>query len=73
MGVGSTGVAALRAGRRFIGVDADKNYYRAATDRLAKEVEAPAQLLIAPKRRREAAPPDAVLPEQRSLAFREAA
>jgi site-specific DNA-methyltransferase (adenine-specific)/modification methylase len=34
MGVGSTGVAALRLGRRFIGVEIDKAYFRATQNRL---------------------------------------
>lgn len=34
MGVGSTGVAALKQGRRFIGVEIDKKYYKAAEKRL---------------------------------------
>jgi site-specific DNA-methyltransferase (adenine-specific)/modification methylase len=35
MGVGSTGVAALEAGRRFTGFEADEGYFRAAEKRLA--------------------------------------
>lgn len=34
MGVGSTGVAALQLGRRFVGCEIDKNYYDAAKQRL---------------------------------------
>lgn len=34
MGVGSTGVAALSMGRRFIGVEIDQNYFEAATKRI---------------------------------------
>ena len=34
MGVGSTGVAALRQGRRFIGFDIDAEYVEAARNRL---------------------------------------
>lgn len=35
MGSGSTGVAALQAGRRFIGVEIDKTYFKIAEKRLA--------------------------------------
>jgi site-specific DNA-methyltransferase (adenine-specific)/modification methylase len=34
MGVGSTGVAALRLGREFIGIEIDENYFQAAENRL---------------------------------------
>jgi len=34
MGVGSTGVAALRLGREFIGTEIDENYFQAAENRL---------------------------------------
>ena len=34
MGVGSTGVAALELGRKFIGVELEKNYYQAARIRI---------------------------------------
>lgn len=34
MGVGSTGVAALEMGRKFIGVELEKNYYQAARIRI---------------------------------------
>ncbi len=34
MGVGSTGVAALRIGRRFVGVDLEEHYVKAASKRL---------------------------------------
>lgn len=34
MGSGSTGVAALNAGRRFIGIEIDPDYYRAAVSRI---------------------------------------
>lgn len=35
MGVGSTGVAAVQLGRRFIGMEIDKTYFEAAEQRLA--------------------------------------
>ena len=34
MGVGSTGEAAIRNGRRFIGIELDKTYFKAAKKRL---------------------------------------
>lgn len=34
MGVGSTGVAALGAGRKFIGIEAEREYYEAAEKRI---------------------------------------
>lgn len=34
MGVGSTGVAALNLGRKFIGVEIDETYFRAAEKQL---------------------------------------
>ncbi len=38
MGSGSTGVAALRMGRSFIGIERDESYFKAAADRLLTEV-----------------------------------
>lgn len=37
MGSGSTGVAALRTGRRFVGIERDDGYCRVARERLAAE------------------------------------
>ena len=39
MGVGSTGVAALELNRRFIGVELDADYFKAARERLEKVIE----------------------------------
>lgn len=41
MGVGSTGVAALRQGRRFIGFDIDAEYVEAARNRLKDTIATP--------------------------------
>ena len=38
MGVGSTGVAAIKLGRKFIGVEIDKSYYEAASRRVNEEL-----------------------------------
>ena len=38
MGSGSTGVACVRTGRRFIGMELSEEYYQTATERIAKEV-----------------------------------
>lgn len=45
MGVGSTGVAAIELGRRFIGVELDKNYFLAAKNRLDKTLSGRNQLI----------------------------
>lgn len=37
MGSGSTGVAALRCGRRFIGIETDRNYFEIARQRLLEQ------------------------------------
>jgi hypothetical protein len=36
LGYGSTGVAAVQLGRRFIGSEIDQNYYRTAADRISR-------------------------------------
>lgn len=39
MGVGSTGVAALRLGRKFIGIEKDERYYDTACERILKSLD----------------------------------
>ena len=39
MGSGTTGVAALRAGRRFVGVEKEERWFDVAVDRIRAEVE----------------------------------
>lgn len=39
MGSGSTGIAAIRTGRRFIGIEIDPSHFETAVDRIRKEVE----------------------------------
>lgn len=39
MGVGSTGVAAMRSGRHFLGVELDQKYHRAARARLGRQAK----------------------------------
>ena len=36
MGIGSTGIAAVRNGREFIGIEIDKKYYDIALQRIEK-------------------------------------
>lgn len=42
MGSGSTGVACVRAGRRFIGMEKDAHFYRVAVDRIEQEAQSAA-------------------------------
>jgi len=37
MGSGTTGVAALKLGRKFIGIEIDEKYFDIAVDRISKE------------------------------------
>lgn len=39
MGSGTTGVACLRTGRNFVGIELDGAYYKTACDRIAKELD----------------------------------
>lgn len=45
MGSGSTGVACLRTGRRFIGIEKDPHYFQTAKERLEKETAQRANLV----------------------------
>lgn len=36
MGSGSTGVACINTGRKFLGIELDPHYFEAARDRIAK-------------------------------------
>jgi site-specific DNA-methyltransferase (adenine-specific) len=44
MGSGTTGVAALRAGRQFIGIEMDAAYFAIAEQRITEERNRPKQL-----------------------------
>jgi site-specific DNA-methyltransferase (adenine-specific) len=44
MGSGTTGVAALRAGRQFVGIEMDATYFAIAQQRIAEEQNRPRQL-----------------------------
>lgn len=39
MGSGSTGVAALKNNRKFIGIEKDENYFNIAKERISNEIE----------------------------------
>lgn len=47
MGSGTTGIAAVRAGREFIGIEIDQTHFDTACRRIAKELETPP--LFAPR------------------------
>lgn len=49
MGSGTTAVAAVRSGRRYLGYDTDEGYARAARDRLATEVAASSSAVPEPR------------------------
>lgn len=38
MGSGTTGIACIRTGRKFIGIEKDRKYFDAACDRLDREL-----------------------------------
>lgn len=39
MGSGTTGIACIRSGRKFIGIEKDRNYYEIARERLRSEMQ----------------------------------
>jgi site-specific DNA-methyltransferase (adenine-specific) len=39
MGSGTTGIACLRTGRNFIGIERDAAHYKTACDRIAHELD----------------------------------
>ena len=39
MGSGSTGVACMNTGRRFIGIELDENYFNIAKDRIENSIK----------------------------------
>jgi site-specific DNA-methyltransferase (adenine-specific) len=49
MGSGTTGVAAVRHGRRFIGIEANEQYYDVAVRRISKALKQPDLFIEAPK------------------------
>lgn len=44
MGSGTTGVACIRLGRRFTGIEMDPGHFQVASERLAREVVAAANI-----------------------------
>jgi len=41
MGSGTTGVASIQTGRRFIGIELDKDIFNTAAERISKALEQP--------------------------------
>lgn len=54
MGSGTTGVACVNTGRRFIGIEREEGYFQIASDRIA--VAAPVHLLMNDNNRAEVSP-----------------
>lgn len=55
MGSGTTGIACIRTGRRFIGIEKDPKYFAIAVDRIKRELDSPmlfkpAELVREPER-----------------------
>jgi hypothetical protein len=46
MGSGATGLAALKLGRRFIGMEADPTYFKGASEKLAAAAQTPPRELL---------------------------
>lgn len=49
MGSGTTGVASVRLGRRFVGIEQDPKYFEIAVERIAKALAAPDMFITSPK------------------------
>jgi site-specific DNA-methyltransferase (adenine-specific) len=49
MGSGTTGVACVRSGRRFIGIELDPTYFEIACGRIAKAIKQPDLFIATPK------------------------
>lgn len=54
MGSGTTGVACIKAGRRFVGIERDPKYFDVARQRLEAVVAAPDMFIARPKPKQEA-------------------
>jgi site-specific DNA-methyltransferase (adenine-specific)/modification methylase len=50
MGSGTTGVACVKAGRRFVGIEMHEPYFNAACERIRKAYQQPDMFVSAPKR-----------------------
>jgi site-specific DNA-methyltransferase (adenine-specific) len=54
MGSGTTGVACVKQGRRFVGIERDPKYFEVALDRITAAVSAPDMFIARPKPKQEA-------------------
>ncbi len=52
MGAGTTGVACIQLGRKFIGIELNEKYYKIAKSRIEKELRRPGLLIERPKLKR---------------------
>lgn len=48
MGSGTTGIACIRTGRRFIGIERDETHFRTAVERIKHELSQPMLPALAP-------------------------